>query len=468
MKAIYKEIQVGSKDVELFVEAKIDGKVVISKKADSLVNSFLQTLYSMMANVDMPDSIFIDSDGFDLEDNAFQNITSIDNTSPGNVRINHSGGTQYSTADYVAVFGVSGYDAINGVHAATYIGNGVHEIDLPRNDAALTLTNAQIVRMKRSSPDLGNGVRSNTEAFFQPYIRLGTGTTAVNINDRGLKNMIGRGTGARQLTVGTVSVSLPAVGLSTSEITISRDFTNNSGADIAFTEVGLFQKGYSASFDHRFHLMARDVIAAVTIPNGKTVTVSYRIRTSVTDDDGIPVQFNEILYRQITGLSRESKTVDNVNSVDDDSSGQFLTVNCGGDNSVYTAISDPGNKYGPQIGSSTKIVEITDIRLQDGGGNHTRFPHGRGTDEVLHYGTFIEDWTVDPGAANEAYFHIYKMFENVSGADITINEVGLYCGGTTFTRPTNSHCFSRNRLAVPIILSNNEVLKVVYKIKLVA
>lgn len=466
MKIIEQEIQIGPKDVELFLEATIEGEVIVSKKADSLVNTFLQTLYAMMANKYLPDQKTIYSRGsLAIDDTYLWDVTGVTNVSPNKVRINHSGSSSInSTWSYVYIYGVEGRPEINGLHPYTFISNGVIDLDdLVGNDAAITLRNAKIGIVR-----IDQDVRPNNTAFSSPDMRLGTDSTAVNIDDRVLGNQIGTGTGDRQLTMSTVSVSLPAVGLSTSEITISRDFTNNSGADISFSEVGLFMLTKYDSFDGKFGLMARDVIAAVTIPNGKTVTVSYRIRTSVTNDAGVPIQFNEILYRQITGNSRESKDVNNINRVNEEAVGQFLTVNCGGDNSPYSTPTTAGSLFGPQIGSSTKIVEISDIRLQDGAGAHTAFLHGRGANQVLHYGTFIEDWTIDAGVANEAYFNIYKLFENVSGAAITVNEVGLYCGGYSTTVPIHPHCFGRNRLAAAITLNNGEILKVVYKIKLVA
>jgi hypothetical protein len=119
-------------------------------------------------------------------------------------------------------------------------------------------------------------------------IQIGTGTTAPSITDTRLSQLITNGTGAGQMQYGGVNVTGPVTNTSnnTGYITITRTFTNNSGASITVSEVGLvaYSGGYrtaSATQSSQFYLIIHDLLPTpITVPNGSSLSISYEIQVA--------------------------------------------------------------------------------------------------------------------------------------------------------------------------------------------
>ncbi len=108
--------------------------------------------------------------------------------------------------------------------------------------------------------------------------RVGTGTTAVTISDYALETAIAQGVGGGQLDHLACDVIPPVVGASDSKFEVKRIILNSSGADVIVWEIGIYSK-MDATY---FCCIARDVIgAAVTVPDGGSITVFYYIRVAV-------------------------------------------------------------------------------------------------------------------------------------------------------------------------------------------
>lgn len=108
-------------------------------------------------------------------------------------------------------------------------------------------------------------------------IMVGTGTTALTIDDYQLETRIPHGTGAGQLQYGNVAFGLPASDPTTSQFTITRDFANASGGSITVNEIGLYVRARTVSYGDQYFMVIRDVITGgIAIPDGQTLTVNYR------------------------------------------------------------------------------------------------------------------------------------------------------------------------------------------------
>lgn len=117
-------------------------------------------------------------------------------------------------------------------------------------------------------------------------IVAGTGTTAPTISDYALETQIADGVGAGELQYGDVAFGVPASNATFSHFTVTRDFSNASGAQITVNEIGLYVKVLRGSMYvavgggrdiTSIHMTIRDVIAGgIDIPNGETLTVNYR------------------------------------------------------------------------------------------------------------------------------------------------------------------------------------------------
>jgi len=142
--------------------------------------------------------------------------------------------------------------------------------------------------------DLNDGANDSTYGIV-----VGSGTATPKPTDYTLQSPIDNGTGTGQLqygqhSIGTAPVSngtsyyystsatpssglLPISGNTTSWL-ISRTFTNNSGASVQVSEVGLITKMYWSNNSTLLILITHDLLSsAITIPNGGVMAVTYTI-----------------------------------------------------------------------------------------------------------------------------------------------------------------------------------------------
>jgi hypothetical protein len=103
-------------------------------------------------------------------------------------------------------------------------------------------------------------------------IIIGTGAAGPTISDFAIQVIIPHATmGYSAMTFGA-----PAADATVSQITLTRNFANNSGGPITVREIALYCRAYYSAAIGYFMLI-RDVIAGgIIVPNGQTLTVNYR------------------------------------------------------------------------------------------------------------------------------------------------------------------------------------------------
>lgn len=107
-------------------------------------------------------------------------------------------------------------------------------------------------------------------------IVIGTGSGAPTINDYHLGAIIAHAT----MNYGAVTFGLPTSDSTTSQFTITRNFSNVSGGSVTVQEIGLYVRGFI--WNSTYYFMAiRDVTGGIVIPNGQTLTVNYRIQAVI-------------------------------------------------------------------------------------------------------------------------------------------------------------------------------------------
>ncbi len=141
--------------------------------------------------------------------------------------------------------------------------------------------------------DTGNTLRtlmSNTLNFIAGAaandatygIQVGNGNNAPTITDYVIQSLITHGSGAGQLQYGGVTYGAPSSDATTSQFTITRNFSNASGGSITVNEITLVVKGCIVDSNQQNFLVIRDVIGGgIAVPNGQTLTANYRIQTVV-------------------------------------------------------------------------------------------------------------------------------------------------------------------------------------------
>ncbi|MCD6132244.1 MAG: hypothetical protein J7J61_09105 [Candidatus Hydrothermae bacterium] len=112
-----------------------------------------------------------------------------------------------------------------------------------------------------------------------------------------------------------------------------------------------------------------------------------------------------------------------------------------------------GDEVGIVVGSGTTAVAPDDYKLE------TQIAHGTGTGQLIYLGCGLKPVVV---SAPDAYMDLVRFFENQSGGDVTINEVGIYAvDGYDYYQ----FCICRDVLATSVTVANGELLKVRYRIK---
>jgi len=115
-------------------------------------------------------------------------------------------------------------------------------------------------------------------------IQIGTGTTTPAITDTRLSSLITNGTGAGQMQYGGVNVTGAVTNTSnnTGYITVTRTFTNNSGASITVSEIGLVAWASSYNFgSQQYYLIIHDLLPTpITVPNGSSLSISYEVQVA--------------------------------------------------------------------------------------------------------------------------------------------------------------------------------------------
>jgi len=162
--------------------------------------------------------------------------------------------------------------------AHSFVGNFIKclAVQLASGKEAITDTGGTGRNPYAYSGNLDVGAGSGSTTFG---IQVGTGTNAVSINDTALQSLIAHGTGTGQLQYGAVTFGATACDATKCECTITRDFANGSGGDITVYELGLVATMYDAGT--KYILIARDVVSSgITVPNGQTLTVNYKIRAT--------------------------------------------------------------------------------------------------------------------------------------------------------------------------------------------
>jgi len=168
--------------------------------------------------------------------------------------------------------------------------------------------------------------------------------------------------------------------------------------------------------------------------------VETKDKKIVQEANSLLIQFFQLLKRHLNrGSVAAVKQIDgNVHS---------------GYSSDYTfAVNAPaGNSnYGIVVGSGTTAVDIcNDYALEN-------------KLDLDYSAVTVESTTCESGIIEIA---IKRDITNNTGADVTINEVALYCFGTGDTR---IHCIDRTILVEPVTLQNEQTVKMTYKLKYVA
>ena len=456
MQHIQIPLKTKSKSLDLSMSIAVDGTEVYVGRADSLVGGYARILYALMSAKPVTA----------VQHVGYRNVIAVTRQDADTVRVqtnSNSGNT--GPGDLISIEGVLG---IPGFPNEVTFEAGFNDNDdfIYFNDGgALDVSgyvagSGEVRQMLQA--DISRGPGTAAQAFTSPTIELGTGTKAVEVSDYRLDRRITSGTLDGELLYGSQTTSLPAVAGQQSEITVSRQFTNNSPATINVEEIGLMADSVHANPT----LIARD-LRAFSIPAGSTATVSYKMFTTADASGGTTIQFNELMTRRLKSTTREVKDIDNQNRVEENAHWDFITVSGIGGVGAFQGHRPngvDGADVGPVVGTGTTAVTQTDYQLA------ARVPHADTGQPggLVHLGAFAEGFEED-AVAGTAGFDVKRMFVNASGADVTVTEAGLNVGGgfddNTYDDVRYAYMIARDVLDQPVTIPDGEALMLTYRVE---
>lgn len=261
-------------------------------------------------------------------------------------------------------------------------------------DKTLTSLNGSSVNF-----NMGTHYEMNGNAGAYTGIVVGTGTTPVAIDDNRLENIITHGTAAGQMTWGTCSRQIEN---SERDAHFTRTFTNNSGASINVGELGLAI--WTATEDQdRATLILRDVLSpTISVADGESMIINYTFGWNVGNSN-------------IKAYS--SWWSDNSDDVWHRFNGGTASFSADSFDRMRNLFDSGNDRDGLIVGTGTTPPAVDDWDLEN------LIPHGAGAGQ-LDYGPTGTGLALDV-ANNNVKWTWERVFNNNSGADITINEVGL-------------------------------------------
>ena len=116
-----------------------------------------------------------------------------------------------------------------------------------------------------------------SNATYGPQV--GTGVTAVSINDYKIETIINHGIGSGQLQYSAVTFGAPTTTAAGTTFIVTRVFTNGSGNSITINEISIVVTAGASDY---LHLIVHDnLVSPVTLANGETVTLNYTFQTTI-------------------------------------------------------------------------------------------------------------------------------------------------------------------------------------------
>lgn len=451
MKHITQKVQINGDAMHLNLKIQIDGKEVCNQRAHSLTLPFLTLLGNCFNegpifkasgdNQVIDDKFGIWGLYFDENANPDRNDdiqamgAAITSWSGSDVTVDTSG----MAADEIPYIKQALHIIIRGTTATSgHVNEGVYEVsavdDATADELTFTLTEALPDDTAATNASfyglaLLNGQNFLADPFEIMDIRIGASNTAVEIDD-----VITWQDLRADFTNPGLTVDTPVIATSSSKISITKAFTNDSGSNKTVREICLLSRMFDANESDNtiargggtipetwegFAVpLARDVIADKVVADQETITITYEFTVSEDGAKGILATFNELMYRQMAQTDRTVQDWYNNNQTDGASSNQFA---------LYGGAEDFGDHElslsGIQAGSHTGSIDIDDVDMNDGAGNKTRIMHGEEDGNLYYFGSRVKGYGIVD--ANNAFLDVVGIFENRGSTSVDVNEVGF-------------------------------------------
>lgn len=152
-----------------------------------------------------------------------------------------------------------------------------------RNQTMVDTSNTSRAFLSGDGPFVESELLWNTGLFAGVGVTsygplLGSGVTAVTINDYDMETLIAHGTGAGELQYSATTFGAPSTDATGSTFIVTRVYTNNSGGNVTIEEIGLVD---TAQGSWRFLIVRDNLASSVTMADGETLTLNYTFATTI-------------------------------------------------------------------------------------------------------------------------------------------------------------------------------------------
>jgi hypothetical protein len=295
----------------------------------------------------------------------------------------------------------------------------------------------------------GSGGRLNFDAGggANAYnsIIVGGSATAVAYANTALGTQILHGNSNGQLAAAAPTASYNA---GTGQLTLTRVFTNNGATEVVVNECGIRVNSGNSTSSTGGLLIVRDVLTgAFTVFSGNTITVEYTILLPYGANN-----YNRLFTQHLIG-----RTNDNMVLVNQSGTTVEGTFGSGNDALNFTTATMTNNR-GIVLGTGSTAASFADVTMDAGIG------HGTGAGQLVYGECTNTTVTSNTTTSNFSVWYLTRYFENRSGGNITVNEIGLV-SNATINSTNQVYLFDRRVLASPVTVPDNTIVTAIWKFR---
>jgi hypothetical protein len=277
-------------------------------------------------------------------------------------------------------------------------------------------------------------------------IIVGSGATAVAYSNTALATQILHGS-----TTGRLLADPPTISYDTSngELTLTREFENvNTVAGITVNECGIRVDSGNSTSETGGLLIVRDLLSStLTVLQTEVLTVEYTILLPYGTNN-----YNRLFTQHLIGRNNDNMVLIN-------QSGTTVEGTFGSGNPALNFVTTTmANNRGIVLGTGSTAESFSDITLA------TPIANGTGAGELI-YGVCSNSLVVsNTTTSNFSEWLLIRYFENKSGSNINVNEVGLV-SNATINSTNQVYLFDRRVLATPVEVADNAIVTAIWKFR---
>jgi hypothetical protein len=275
-------------------------------------------------------------------------------------------------------------------------------------------------------------------------IIVGSGSNVPTYADTALQTQILHG-----ITAGRLVADPPVMNynLSTGELVFSRDFLNNSGGTVNASECGIRVNSGSSTSSTGGLLIVRDTFSQIAVADTDTLVVEYTLKLPYGANN-----YARLFMRHLIG--RDNDTMGLINQSSSTVEGTFGS----GDGALNFVTATMTNNRGIVLGTGSTAASFADVTMDAGIG------HGTGAGQLV-YGECTNNAVIsNTTASNFSVWYLTRYFENRSGGNITVNEIGLV-SNATINSTNQVYLFDRRVLASPVTVPDNTIVTAIWKFR---